>query len=91
MVQWNCRRVAFGERSGKRRTARPRPRAYALAAGCPVVLKPAPQTPFSALALCVLAEEAGLPKGVLSVVTGDDGRMCEYREEGTWDTARKTA
>lgn len=43
----------------------------ALAAGCAVVLKPAPQTPFSALALCVLAEEAGLPKGVLSVVTGD--------------------
>ncbi|MEZ0606548.1 NAD-dependent succinate-semialdehyde dehydrogenase [Paraburkholderia sp. IW21] len=45
--------------------------APALAAGCTVVLKPAPQTPFSALALCVLAEEAGLPKGALSVVTGD--------------------
>ncbi|SDV47231.1 NAD-dependent succinate-semialdehyde dehydrogenase [Chitinasiproducens palmae] len=45
--------------------------APALAAGCTVVLKPAPQTPFSAMALCVLAERAGLPKGVLSVVTGD--------------------
>ena len=42
----------------------------ALAAGCTMVLKPASQTPFSALALCVLAEEAGIPKGVLSCVTG---------------------
>ncbi len=43
----------------------------ALAAGCTVVLKPAPATPYSALALCVLAEEAGIPKGVFNVVTGD--------------------
>ena len=43
----------------------------ALAAGCPVVLKPAAQTPFSALALGVLAEEAGLPKGLFSIITGD--------------------
>ncbi|CAN5426116.1 NADP-dependent succinate-semialdehyde dehydrogenase [soil metagenome] len=43
----------------------------ALAAGCAVILKPAMQCPFSALALCVLAEEAGLPRGVLSVLTGD--------------------
>jgi succinate-semialdehyde dehydrogenase/glutarate-semialdehyde dehydrogenase len=42
----------------------------ALAAGCPMVIKPASQTPFSALALAVLAEEAGVPRGVLSVVTG---------------------
>ena len=42
----------------------------ALAAGCPMVVKPAPQTPFSALALAVLAERAGLPAGLLSVVTG---------------------
>ena len=42
----------------------------ALAAGCTMVVKPAPQTPFSALALAVLAERAGLPAGVLSVVTG---------------------
>jgi len=42
----------------------------ALAAGCPMVIKPAVQTPFSALALAVLAEEAGIPKGILSVVTG---------------------
>jgi succinate-semialdehyde dehydrogenase / glutarate-semialdehyde dehydrogenase len=42
----------------------------ALAAGCTVVLKPASQTPFSALALAELAERAGVPKGVLNVVTG---------------------
>jgi succinate-semialdehyde dehydrogenase/glutarate-semialdehyde dehydrogenase len=42
----------------------------ALAAGCPIVVKPATATPYSALALAVLAERAGVPKGVLSVVTG---------------------
>ncbi len=42
----------------------------ALAAGCTVVVKPASQTPFSALALAVLAERAGIPAGVLNVVTG---------------------
>ena len=45
----------------------------ALAAGCTMVIKPASQTPFSALALCELAERAGIPKGVLSVVTGSSG------------------
>jgi succinate-semialdehyde dehydrogenase / glutarate-semialdehyde dehydrogenase len=45
--------------------------APALAAGCTMVLKPAEQTPLSALALAKLAEEAGLPPGVLNVVTGD--------------------
>jgi succinate-semialdehyde dehydrogenase/glutarate-semialdehyde dehydrogenase len=45
--------------------------APALAAGCTMVLKPAEQTPLSALAVAVLAEEAGLPPGVLSIVTGD--------------------
>lgn len=44
--------------------------APALAAGCTMVIKPASQTPFSALALCVLAERAGVPPGVLSCVTG---------------------
>jgi succinate-semialdehyde dehydrogenase/glutarate-semialdehyde dehydrogenase len=42
----------------------------ALAAGCTVVAKPASQTPFSALALAELAEQAGVPKGVFNVVTG---------------------
>ncbi|AWF82995.1 succinate-semialdehyde dehydrogenase (NADP(+)) [Microbulbifer sp. A4B17] len=44
----------------------------ALAAGCTVVIKPALETPLSALALCQLAEEAGLPKGTINVVTGSD-------------------
>jgi len=44
--------------------------APALAAGCPVVVKPAAQTPFSALALARLAEEAGMPAGVFNVLTG---------------------
>jgi succinate-semialdehyde dehydrogenase/glutarate-semialdehyde dehydrogenase len=43
----------------------------ALAAGCPMVLKPAPATPYSALALAVLAERAGVPPGIFSVVTGE--------------------
>jgi succinate-semialdehyde dehydrogenase/glutarate-semialdehyde dehydrogenase len=47
----------------------------ALAAGCTMVLKPASQTPFSALALAELAERAGIPKGVLSVVTGSAGEV----------------
>ena len=42
----------------------------ALAAGCAMVLKPAEQTPFSAIALAVLAQRAGLPDGLLSVITG---------------------
>ncbi|API55377.1 succinate-semialdehyde dehydrogenase (NADP(+)) (plasmid) [Rhizobium leguminosarum] len=42
----------------------------AFAAGCAMVLKPASQTPFSAIAIAVLAERAGLPKGLFSVVTG---------------------
>src|SRR5262245_29193811 len=42
----------------------------AIASGCTVVLKPASQTPFSALALAELAERAGVPKGVFNVITG---------------------
>jgi succinate-semialdehyde dehydrogenase/glutarate-semialdehyde dehydrogenase len=45
--------------------------APALAAGCAVVVKPALQTPFTAMALGVLAQEAGLPAGLLNIVTGD--------------------
>ena len=44
--------------------------APALAAGCTVVIKPSEFTPFSALALCVLAERAGIPAGVINIVTG---------------------
>ncbi|EBJ4737048.1 NADP-dependent succinate-semialdehyde dehydrogenase I [Salmonella enterica] len=45
----------------------------ALAAGCTMVLKPASQTPFSALALAELAQRAGIPAGVFNVVTGSAG------------------
>ena len=45
----------------------------ALAAGCTMIIKPASYTPYSALALCELAERAGIPGGVLNVVTGASG------------------
>ena len=45
--------------------------APALAAGCPVVIKPAEATPFTALALAYLAEQAQIPAGVINVITGD--------------------
>jgi succinate-semialdehyde dehydrogenase / glutarate-semialdehyde dehydrogenase len=51
--------------------------APALAAGCTMVLKPASQTPLSALAITVLAEEAGIPAGVFSVVTGSSSPIGE--------------
>ena len=44
--------------------------APALAAGCPVVIKPATQTPYSAFALAELAERAGIPAGIVNVITG---------------------
>ena len=47
----------------------------ALAAGCTVVIKPASQTPLSALALCELANRAGVPPGVVSCVTGSAGEI----------------
>ena len=54
--------------------------APALAAGCPVVVKPAEATPLTALALAVLAEQAGFPAGVFNVVTGQPaaigGELC---------------
>jgi succinate-semialdehyde dehydrogenase / glutarate-semialdehyde dehydrogenase len=43
----------------------------ALAAGCTIIIKPAPETPFSALALAELAHRAGIPAGVFNVITGD--------------------
>lgn len=49
----------------------------ALAAGCTVVLKPSEETPFSALAICAIAEEAGLPPGVLNCITVDRSEVME--------------
>jgi acyl-CoA reductase-like NAD-dependent aldehyde dehydrogenase len=55
--------------------------APALAAGCPVVLKPASATPFSALFLADLEEEAGLPAGWLNVVSGSSSEIGEVLVE----------
>lgn len=48
----------------------------ALAAGCPMIVKPASSTPLTAVALAVLAEEAGLPAGLLSVITGNASELA---------------
>ncbi|CAH1651901.1 NADP(+)-dependent succinate-semialdehyde dehydrogenase [Hyphomicrobiales bacterium] len=58
--------------------------APALAAGCPVIVKPSDFTPLSALALAVLAERAGFPKGIFSVLTGmPDGIGAELTSNET--------
>ncbi len=60
----------------------------ALAAGCTMVIKPATQTPFSALALAELAERAGVPKGVFNVVTGSregDRRRADRQPDRAQD------
>src|SRR5260370_3189847 len=59
ITPWNFRAAMITRKCGP-----------ALAAGCTMVLKPATATPYSALALCELAERAGVPKGVFSCVTG---------------------
>lgn len=51
--------------------------APALAAGCPCIVKPAPETPFTALALVDLAVQAGVPEGLFSVITGDAVQIGE--------------
>ena len=51
--------------------------AAALAAGCPVIVKPANETPFSALALAELAERAGIPAGIFNVVLGDPAEVSK--------------
>ena len=53
----------------------------ALAAGCTIVIKPASQTPFSATALALLAERAGIPRGVFNVVPGRAGEIATAMTE----------
>ncbi|MER8955738.1 NAD-dependent succinate-semialdehyde dehydrogenase [Mesorhizobium sp. M0833] len=55
----------------------------ALAAGCPMIVKPAPETPLSALALARLAEEAGTPAGVFQVITGKAAPLAKRLLEHT--------
>ena len=61
--------------------------APALAAGCPIIVKPSELTPLSALALAVLAERAGFPSGVLQVLTGLPTEICAALTESR--TVRK--
>lgn len=73
--------------------------APALAAGCTIIVRPASQTPFSALALAVLAEKAGIPKGVFNVITGssseigkkltEDDRIKKFSFTGSTDVGKK--
>ncbi|MFP6851046.1 MAG: NAD-dependent succinate-semialdehyde dehydrogenase [Pseudomonas sp.] len=60
----------------------------AMAAGCTVVLKPASETPLSALALAVLAERAGVPAGVLNIVTGNNSRAIGGELTGNPDVQK---
>jgi succinate-semialdehyde dehydrogenase/glutarate-semialdehyde dehydrogenase len=72
-----------------------------IAAGCTVVLKPSELTPYSALALAVLAEEAGIPPGVFNLVTGDaepigrvlteDPRVRKFTFTGSTPVGKKLA
>ncbi|GAA3799105.1 aldehyde dehydrogenase family protein [Streptomyces chiangmaiensis] len=73
--------------------------APALAAGCPVLLKPAPQTPLTALAVAALLTEAGLPEGLLNVLPTDrapevvstwlgDERVCKFSFTGSTATGK---
>ncbi|GGA95144.1 NAD-dependent succinate-semialdehyde dehydrogenase [Brucella endophytica] len=55
----------------------------ALAAGCTMIVKPAPETPLSALALAKLAQEAGMPAGVFQVITGDAAPLARRLLEHT--------
>lgn len=57
--------------------------AAALAAGCTIVVKPASQTPFSATALALLAERAGIPRGVFNVVPGSASDIAKALTEST--------
>ena len=68
----------------------------ALAVGCTCVIKPAEDTPLSALAVLALAEQAGIPKGVLNIVTcqhanaGEVGKvMCESPKVGKFTNVSK--
>jgi len=63
ITPWNFPNAMIGRKAGP-----------ALAAGCTIVIKPATETPLSALAMCDLADRAGIPKGVISVVAGSNSR-----------------
>jgi len=63
ITPWNFPNAMIGRKAGP-----------ALASGCTIVIKPATETPLSALAMCDLADRAGIPKGVINVVAGSNSR-----------------
>jgi len=63
ITPWNFPNAMIGRKAGP-----------ALAAGCTMVIKPATETPLSALAMCYLADKAGIPRGVINVVAGSNSR-----------------
>ena len=63
ITPWNFPNAMIGRKAGP-----------ALAAGCTMVIKPATETPLSALAMCDLADRAGIPNGVINVVAGSNSR-----------------
>lgn len=56
----------------------------ALAAGCTMIVKPAEQTPFTALALAELAQQAGIPRGALQVIVGDAQSVGKVLCDSQW-------
>ena len=63
ITPWNFPNAMIGRKAGP-----------AMAAGCTIVIKPATETPLSALAMCELADRAGIPAGVINVVAGSNSR-----------------
>jgi succinate-semialdehyde dehydrogenase/glutarate-semialdehyde dehydrogenase len=63
ITPWNFPNAMIGRKAGP-----------AMASGCTIVIKPATETPLSALAMCELADRAGIPKGVINVVAGSNSR-----------------
>jgi succinate-semialdehyde dehydrogenase/glutarate-semialdehyde dehydrogenase len=85
ITPWNFPNAMIGRKAGP-----------ALAAGCTIVIKPATETPLSALAMCDLADRAGIPKGVINVVAGANSReigkvLTEHEKIGKFTFTGSTA
>lgn len=85
ITPWNFPNAMIGRKAGP-----------ALAAGCTIVIKPATETPLSALAMCDLADRAGIPKGVINVVAGSNSReigkvLTEHEKIGKFTFTGSTA
>jgi len=85
ITPWNFPNAMIGRKAGP-----------ALAAGCTIVIKPATETPLSALAMCDLADRAGIPRGVINVVAGTNSReigkvLTEHAKIGKFTFTGSTA